>query len=325
MIVKMKCDKLLELYESMLRIRCVERAIAERYNVEPRPMHTPVHLYEGQEAVASGVCLCLNDDDVVFSTHRDHGHYIAKGGNVNKMVAELYSKREGCCKGKGGSMHLCDVANGVSVSSAIVAGNVPIATGAALAMKYKKKNSIAVAFMGDGATEEGSVYESICFAKLRHLPILYVIENNRYAINSPLEVRELSESVSEKFRGIIEVEVQDGNDAEVVYNSSERIINKIREDSEPMVIEFMTYRMRGHSNTGDGKSRFRTQEEIDAWVNRDPIRIMEDRIIRILNGNRSKMNSIRNRIESEVSNAFAFAEGSEFPDASELYSDIYEK
>ena len=182
----------------MKRIRMIEEAIANNYNNDIREMHTPIHLYNGQEAVAVGVCSELRKEDVVFSNHRCHGHYLAKGGDLNKMMAELHNRKTGCCKGHGGSMHLMDKENGVALASAIVAGNVSIATGFAMAEKMKKTTNIAVVFFGDGASEEGSVYESICFAKLMNLPIVFVCENNLYSIATPMEKREPNQDISSK-------------------------------------------------------------------------------------------------------------------------------
>ena len=149
--------KLIECYKKMRRLRFVEEYIASIYNNEPRPMHTAIHLYTGQEAIAVGVCSNLLNNDFIFSTHRNHGHYLAKGGDLKAMMAELYGKSKGCCHGKGASMHLCDMSVGVAPSSAIVAGNVPIATGFAMSQKLKNTNNVSVSFLGDGATEEGAV------------------------------------------------------------------------------------------------------------------------------------------------------------------------
>lgn len=319
----MRQDIRIDLLTTMLRIRRVEEEIAARYNKPPRPMHTPIHLYEGQEAVASGVCANLLKDDIIFSNHRDHGHYLAKGGDLKKLIAELYCKETGCCRGKGGSMHLCDMENGISVSSAIVAGNIGVATGCALAMKNQGKSSVAVAFMGDGATEEGSVYESLCFAQLYQLPILYVVENNFYAINTPLPVREFSRKVTKKFSGIINADVYDGNDVEVVYSSSQEHLSAIRAGQGPQIVEFLTYRTRAHSNTGDGESHVRSREEIEEWKKHDPIDLIINRLIHEDAANSKKIQTIVSDINNEIMDAFDFAEYSPFPEDKEVFEDVF--
>lgn len=224
----LKIENVLAMYKSMLKIRMVETAIADNYYNEVREMHTPVHLYDGQEAVAVGVCIQLDKEDVIFSNHRCHGHYLAKGGNLKAMIAELFTKESGCCHGMGGSMHLTDRSAGVAVSSAIVAGNVSVATGYALAMKQQESPNIAVAFLGDGASEEGSVYESICFAQIHKLPILYVCENNLYAISTKLEIREPLPSISAKFKTIMPTKMIDGNNVFEVFEETRHILRQIR-------------------------------------------------------------------------------------------------
>ena len=192
-------EVLRELYAIMLKIQKVQLKIAELYHEDE--MKTPIHLYLGQEAVAAGVCANLNRDDYVFSNHRGHGHYIAKGGDIKAMVAELYNRATGCSRGRGGSMHLIDTAVGVLGSSSIVGGGIPIATGAALGSLLKKDNRVSVAFFGDAAVEEGVIYESINFAKLKNLPVVYVCENNFYAVCSHLSRRQAKDDIYRRFDG----------------------------------------------------------------------------------------------------------------------------
>lgn len=314
-------ERLLDSYKKMRRIRFVEEYIASIYNDQPRPMHTAIHLYTGEEAIAVGVCNNLKKDDIVFSTHRNHGHYLAKGGNLQTMIAELYGKRMGCCHGKGASMHLCDMGVGVAPSSAIVAGNVSIATGYALSMKLRKSSNIAVSFCGDGATEEGSVYESISFAAVRKLPILFVVENNLYAINTPLDVREPNIDLSKKFENIIETHVGDGNDITVTDEIAKKAVEKIYSGNGPQLVIFDTYRWHGHDGIGDGSNyRFRTSEEIERWKKKDPLIVCLNMI-----NDSSFSNSItayESVLSEEMSEAIAFAEKSDFPSADELYTDF---
>ncbi len=316
--------KLFELYREMLRIEMTENEIADRYHANERKMHTPIHLCNGQEAIAVGVCRNLKKEDMVFSNHRCHGHYLAKGGDLRKMIAELHSKETGCCKGKGGSMHLCDMGAGVALTSAIVAGNVPIATGSALADKLRKTGNITCVFLGDGATEEGAVFESISFAALKKLPILYVCENNQYAINTPLSEREIFCHVSEKFAKIIPVFTGDGNDVMEVYQLAKKCIENIRMGGGPVFVEWMTYRIRNHSNSDNGiDGRYRTQEEWERWNESNPLRKAERQLLSYSALYEDKIEACRKSIAKEIEEAFSFAEQSVFPKAEELYDNVW--
>ncbi len=322
--MRMESDKLYELYKKMRRIACVEDVIADKYYEKDRKMHTPIHLYNGQEAVAVGVCENLDREDVVFSNHRCHGHYLAKGGNLKKMVAELYSKNTGCCKGKGGSMHLCDMEAGVAPASAIVAGNVSIATGYAMGNKLKGNYNVSCVFFGDGASEEGSVYESICFARLKKLPILFVCENNRYAINTPLEEREPLNTISEKFSNILPVSVLDGNDIEVVTGSAKEAVTEIRNGKGPIFLEYITYRTRAHHNIGDGvNEKIRTQEEWNMWKEKDPVELARKSLIKHSRKYVRLIDLYEEELMKEIEEAFAFAEESPFPKKEEMWEDIW--
>ena len=320
----MNSEQLFDFYKKMKRISLVEDAIAERYNASVRKMHTPIHLCNGQEAVAVGVCSNLRREEFIFSNHRSHGHYLAKGGDLKAMIAELYSKQTGCCHGKGGSMHLMDLKAGVSLSSSIVAGNVPIATGFALANKLKGKKDVTCVFFGDGSSEEGGVYESVCFAQLRNVPILYVCENNKYAINTPLSEREPYSSVSHKFQNILRCEVVNGNDVEEVYRVAKDSIEWMKDNKKPVFVECMTYRLRDHSNTGDGTNdRFRTIGELVAWKKRDPIMLTEQKLIKEDSCYKEQIVDYIKSVEKEIEEAFLFAENSEFPEVSSLYDNVY--
>lgn len=320
----MECNKLFELYKKMRRIEKVEETIAEQYYAEERKMHTPIHLYNGQEAVAVGVCDNLKKKDVVFSNHRCHGHYLAKGGNLDAMIAELYSKKTGCCKGKGGSMHLCDLSVGVSLASGIVAGNISIATGYGLGNRLKENGHVACVFFGDGASEEGSVYESICFAKIKKIPILYVCENNSYAINTPLEVREPCKTISEKFSNILPVSVWDGNDIEVVHESAKNALKKIRNGNGPMLLEYLTYRTRDHHNIGTGiNGHTRTQKEWELWVKKNPVEMAKRKLLEIDKKFEQLIWDFEQQVDREIKDAFYFAETSVFPDIQQLWEDVW--
>lgn len=312
-------QQMLEFYRAMKRIRMVEAAIADNYNNEVREMHTPIHLYDGQEAVAVGVCANLEKKDWVFSNHRCHGHYLAKGGDLNKMMAELHNKETGCCRGRGGSMHLMDKENGVALTSSIVAGNVSIGTGYAMAQQMRGTQNVSVVFLGDGASEEGSVYESVCFAMLRKIPIIYVCENNLYSIATPFDKREPNLDVSSKFKTILPVRKIDGNDVVAVYQAAHELISSAKKGKGPAFLECMTYRFRAHHNTGDGEDgRFRTKEEIEKWKASCPIERLKKELLNRNFAQEKDFNFIEQEIQREIDAAFHYARSSDCPAASDL-------
>lgn len=316
--------ELVKLYKSMKRIRMVETAIATNYNNEAREMRTPIHLYDGQEAVAVGVCSNLMQQDVIFSNHRCHGHYLAKGASLKKLIAELHNKKTGCCKGRGGSMHLMDQEHGVALTSAIVAGNVSIAVGYALAEKMKGSHQVAVVFLGDGASEEGSVYESICFAVLKKLPAIFVCENNLYAIATPMGCREPNMDISSKFSTILPVKKIDGNDVLAVCKAAGEAVDAARRGIGPSFLECMTYRLRDHHNIGDGvDGRFRTAEEVEHWRSHCPIERAEKILLSRGLLDKAQLDEIALEINQEIEEAFAYARNSACPDETELFDGLW--
>lgn len=317
-------EQRIEFYKAMKRIRMVEAAIADNYNNKVREMRTPIHLYDGQEAIAVGVCSNLNKEDFIFSNHRCHGHYLAKGGNLNKMMAELHNKSTGCCKGRGGSMHLMDKENGIALASAIVAGNVSIGTGYALVQKMRQTPNISVVFFGDGASEEGSVYESICFAKLFSIPVIFVCENNLYSIATPYGYREPEEDISSKFKTILPAKKIDGNNVEVVYKEAKILIEKARNGEGPALLECMTYRFRDHHNTGNGvDGRFRTEEEIVKRMQNCPIKQLTKILLEKENVTKEYLEDINKSIEREIKQAFEYARKSDLPIDDSLYDGMW--
>lgn len=311
-----------KLYYFMKKIRMVEEAIGEHYS--EREMHTPIHLYNGQEAVAVGVCTCLCKEDSVFSNHRSHGHYIAKGGDLKGLIAELYNKNTGCCKGKGGSMHLCDPSVSFQLTSSIVAGSVSLATGWAYAEMMRENSNVVVSFLGDAASEEGNVYESVCFAKLHRLPIVYICENNRYSICTPLAKREPTQNISDKFSNILYSSIIDGNDIMTVKKEMKKVLEHARNGEGPSFIECKTYRLKDHHNVTDGIEKgYRTLEEIKDWLSKDPIIRYEEFLFNqgVLDMNAKQ--DIENRIKKEIDDAFDFAKQSELPKSKELEDGIW--
>jgi len=305
----------LKILYGMKRIRAVEEEIADKYSESE--MRCPTHLSIGQEAVATVLGLLLNKDDLVVSTHRAHAHYLGKGGDLNAMIAEIYGKETGCSKGRGGSMHLIDTSVGFMGSTAIVGGTIPIGTGLALAIKYRKTNQISCVFLGDGAIEEGAFYEAANFAALHKLPVLFICENNLYSVYSPLSKRQPSGRKIHELANSIGLTSYygNGNDVTQVNNILKNAISEIRNGNGPRFIEFSTYRWREHCGPNyDNEIGYRTQEEFIKWQLKDPIDIFQ----RLLEEKKYLVNidliSMNQNIESEILTAFNFAQNSKFPD-----------
>ncbi len=317
-----KKDKSLNerLYYSLYRIRRVEEEIADIYPTDK--IKSPVHLSIGQEAVSVAVCDALNRDDIVFGTYRGHALYLAKGGDLKGMIAELYGKIDGCAKGKGGSMHLVDIDKGIMGTSAIVATTIPDAVGYAYALKYQRKDSIVVSFFGDGAVEEGVFYESINFAALKHLPIIFICENNSYAIHTHQLKRQSVANICERVVSFgIKAERINDND---VLSLRERISGNIESlrngETGPLFFECMTYRWREHVGPNEDFSLgYRTREEAESWIQNDQV----ERIGKMLET--EQQTKIEKEVEEEIREAFTFAEESSFPEASELYTDVFKE
>lgn len=316
-------NKLIELYETMLKIRLVELKIEELYPQDE--MKTPVHLCIGQEAIPVGVCINLNRDDYVFSTHRGHGHYIAKGGDLKAMIAELYCRQTGCSKGRGGSMHLVGLLAGFYGTSSIVGGSIPIATGAALSCILQKNNRISVVFFGDAATEEGVFYESVNFAALKKLPIVFVCENNFYSVCTPLSKRQSDNNLYYRAEGFsIPGYKVDGNNVIEVYRIAKKAIENARKGNGPSLLECRTYRWRGHAGAGsDVKLGYRTQEELNKWMNKCPLKNYENLLKKNKILKEEEKSRIEKAIKREIEEAFEFARNSPLPDGSEILKYLY--
>ncbi len=305
-------------YRSLYRIRRVEEEIARIYPTDK--IKSPVHLSIGQEAISVGVCEALKPQDIVFGTYRGHALYLAKGGDLKKMIAELYGKVTGCAKGKGGSMHLVDINAGVMGQSAVVGTTIPQAVGYAFAMKYQKSDKIVVSFFGDGAVEEGVFHESLNFAALKKLPILFICENNKLAIHSHQKNRQAIKSIYQLARayGIPSLKIDD-NDVISIYKHAKQAVDEIRKGKNgPIFIECLTYRLKEHVGPGeDFNFGYRSIKEAEKWLKKDAIK----------KAAKSLNTSIRKRIEAEVEReikeAFEFAENSPFPDNAELYKDVF--
>jgi len=308
------------LFYRMLRIRMVEEAIAARYREQE--MRCPVHLSIGQEAIAVGVCAHLSKDDYVLGTHRSHAHYLAKGGDLKAILAELYGKATGCSGGRGGSMHLVDLSVGFLGATPIVGNIIPIAVGTAFGTSLKGENRISVVFVGEAATEAGVFTESLNFASLKKLPVIFVCENNFFSVYSPLSVRQPAERDNiaiAKAYGIY-ADKGDGNAVMEVYEKTAMALEHLRQDRGPAYIEFKTYRWREHCGPNfDNDLGYRTEAEYLEWRKRCPLEQFE----RVMTNegvlSPAEVEERKKTIEAEIEEAFHFARSSPFPSQEELY------
>ncbi len=313
----------LALYFEMLRIRRVEEEIARKY--PEQEMRAPVHLCIGQEAPPVGVSANLTLLDQALSGHRSHGQYLAKGGDLRRMISELYGRVTGCCRGRGGSQHLVDTSVGFAAAAPILASTLSIATGVAWTLKYRGGQDVAVAYFGDAACEEGVFHESLSFASLHRLPIVFVCENNLYSVHSPLSERQPDRPISElalahAMPGI----TVDGNDVREVSRVASRAIDRAREGGGPTLLDCKTYRIVGHVGPGTELDMgYRDQAELDFWHARDPLTMEEGRLAsQITNWNATK-DQLERLVRSEIEDAFAFATSSAFPAPEEMLMDVY--
>jgi pyruvate dehydrogenase E1 component alpha subunit len=302
------------LYRTMLRIRRVQEHIEALYLLDA--MKTPVHLCIGQEAIAAGVCLALGPEDSIQSNHRGHGHYLAKGGSLDALIAELHCKSTGCSGGFGGSMHLVDVSVGHLGSSSIVAGGIPIGTGIGLAMQMRRTNLVSVVFFGDGAADEGVLYESLNFAMLKRLPVVYVLEDNRWAVCSPREARQSGDNVF--LRGadpdrLFTARI-DGNDALLVHETANVAVARARSGAGPSLLVCDTYRVLGHAGCkAQEPGGYRDASEIEQWTARCPVSRLKARLTAEGVLDAVTEGVIETEIAAEIDAAFTFAVTSPLP------------
>ena len=299
------------LLETMLRIRKAELQLAVMFKRGKIP--SGAHLYEGQEAVAAGVCANLRTDDCITSTHRGHGHCIAKGMNPRKMMAEVCGKATGCCAGKGGTMHMFDPKIGIMGTIGIVGGGIPIAVGLGLTAKLKKTDGVAVSFFGDGASNNGSFHESINMAALWKLPVLFVCENNQYATSVSVQRSTPIQNISDRAigYGIPGISV-DGNKVDEVYAVAAEAVSRARSGGGPTLIECKTYRIRGHFEGDD--SLYRTKEEVEEARKSDPIEYWKGVLLSEGVLDEAAFDALDARMEQEIAEAATFADESPFPD-----------
>lgn len=313
-----------QLLFQMKRIRFVEQEIARRY--PEGKMRCPTHLSVGQEAVAAAVGLALKQRDMVVSGHRAHAHYLGKGGNLKAMIAEIYGKASGCSHGKGGSMHLIDESVGFMGSTAIVGGTVPVGVGLGYGMKVTKSDQVSCVFHGDAAVETGAFFESVNFAVLKKLPVLFVCENNLYSVYSPLSVRQPEgRSIATLVAGFgMPTSSRDGNDAVKVYAEVFEAISEIRAGGGPRLVEFFTYRWLEHCGPSyDNYIGYRSESEFHEWQAKDPISRLQKAMLDNSIVTKRGLELMNYNIAREVEEAFTFAEESPMPSADSAYTDLY--
>lgn len=321
----MKNKQYISLYKKMLLVRLTEEKISNEYKF--KKMRCPVHLSIGQEAPAAGICQNLTKSDIIVSAHRSHAHYLSKGGDLKKMIAELYGKKTGCAEGKGGSMHLIDIPSGIKAAVPIVGSTIPIGTGFGWSLKLKnQKNKIIVIFFGDRATEEGVFQESMEFASLHNLKILFVCENNFYSVYSSLKNRQ------SKKRNLLKIAKStglqafyiDGNKAIEIFEKSKKIINNIRKDKGPSLLLMDTYRWLEHCGpNNDDNLNYRSKTEVKQWLKKCPIKLIEKELINRKILNKKNKEVIIKTIIKKINKSFDFAKKSNFPELKDLNTHIY--
>jgi pyruvate dehydrogenase E1 component alpha subunit len=312
-------DQLLSIYETMVLIREFEETSAKL--LMDNKIVGFLHLYSGEEAIATGVCACLRDDDYITSTHRGHGHCIAKGADVNRMMAELYGKVDGYSKGKGGSMHIADISKGIIGANGIVGAGIPIAVGAAYAQKYREQDCVTVAFFGDGASNRGTFHESLNMAAALNLPVVFICENNQFGMSTPFTYHSKNETISQRasaydMPGVL----VDGNDPIAVRDAAAEAVTRARNNGGPTLIECTTWRHHGHF-VGDN-APYKSAEDEAMWREKDPIPNFEKRLMDDGVADSAELEKIRSEVHDKILASIEFAEQSPYPDVSVMYEDL---
>ena len=322
--ISMNVEQSISLLDMMLRIRLIEEKIADLYSEQK--MRCPVHLCIGQEAIPAGVCASLLKEDLVFGNHRSHGHYLAKGGGMKAMIAEIYGKATGCSKGNGGSMHLVDLSVNFMGSTPIVGSIIPVATGAALAARLQKQNIVTIVFLGRASTEEGVFFESLNFAALKKLPIVFVSEDNFFSVYTPLEDRqsELRDNLAVARSLGVNSSGGDGNDVRKVFEISKGAVDHARSGKGPYFLEFQTYRWREHCGPNfDNNIGYRTESEYHKWKERCPVENFKNELVDNGAMNESLWKKMNETLVKEIEEAFDYAETSPFPESNQVGANIY--
>jgi len=313
-------EELAEMYRKMLQIRYFEEKIFELYGQNLVP--GTIHLYAGEEAVAVGVCSTLREDDYITSTHRGHGHCIAKGADLKRTMAEILGKKTGYCKGKGGSMHIADFKIGMLGATAVVGAGLPIAVGAGLSVKLRKTDQVVACFFGEGASNQGTFHESINIASAWLLPVIFICENNLYAMGTRqsrvMNIKNIADrAVAYGIPGV----TVDGNDALAVYEASQKAVERARSGSGPTLIECKTYRLKGHSRVDPAK--YRPKEEVEEWLAKDPIERFKAMLLQTKTFTEAEILRIEREVFTEIEDAVKFAIESPYPAPEEALEDVY--
>lgn len=313
-------ESLVKMYRKMLEIRFFEEKVFGLYGQNLVP--GTIHLYAGEEAVAVGVCSALSKDDYITSTHRGHGHCIAKGADLKRTMAEILGKKTGYCKGKGGSMHIADFSIGMLGATAVVGAGLPIAVGAGLSARLRKTGQVVACFFGEGASNQGTFHESINMASAWKLPVIFVCENNLYAMGTRQSRIMNIENIADRAvsYGIPGVSV-DGNDVLAVYEAACVAVERARRGEGPTLIECKTYRQKGHSRVDPAK--YRPREEVEGWLQRDPIKRLRHKLIQTVISTEAELQEIEKEVSSEIEDAVKFAVESTFPAPEEALEDVY--
>lgn len=312
-----------KMYATMLKIRKFEENVAKSYR--EKKVICPIHLYTGQEAVATGVCANLRKDDYALGTHRGHGLYIAKGGDLKALMAEIFGRKTGCSKGKGGSMHIVAPEVGILGTSSLVGGVIPLAVGTAMASIMQGSDRISVPFFGDAGTDEGVSHESFNFASLKKLPVIFVCENNRYSSHLHLSFRQPRGDIV-RFAGVhnmLGIRV-DGNNVLEVYKAAREAVNHARRGKGPILLECIVNRWRGHVGPNwDYHVGLRSKKQIDEWKRNCPIKTFRGFLLKQGTLSDSEVKKISESVDREIERAVVFAENSPYPDPREVTEDVY--
>ena len=320
MALNLTKEKLVEMFRKMVEIRFFEEKVFDLYaqNLVPGT----IHLYAGEEAVAVGVCAALQRDDYITSTHRGHGHCIAKGADLKRTMAEILGKKTGYCKGKGGSMHIADFSIGMLGATAVVGAGIPIAVGAGLSIKLRKTRQVVACFFGEGASNQGTFHEGINMASVWRLPVIFVCENNLYAMGTRQSRVMNIENVADRAvaYGIPGIAV-DGNDVLAVYEATAKAVERARNGEGPTLIECKTYRHKGHSRVDP--ARYRPKEEVEEWLAKDPIKRFREKLLQTKTLTEAEIQRIENEVAAEIEEAVKFAMESPYPEPEEALEDVY--
>jgi len=313
-------EKLVEMYRKMLEIRLFEEKVFELYaqNLVPGT----IHLYAGEEAVAVGVCSALRKNDYITSTHRGHGHCIAKGAELKRVMAEILGKKTGYCKGKGGSMHIADFSIGMLGATAVVGAGIPVAVGAGLSIKLRRTDQVVACFFGEGASNQGTFHEGINMASIWKLPVIFVCENNLYAMGTRQSKVMAIENIADRAvaYGISGV-VVDGNDVLAVYEATQKAVERARKGDGPTLIECKTYRHKGHSRVDP--ARYRPKDEVEEWLAKDPIKRFKERLLDTNTLARAEIQQIEREVSAEIEEVVKFAMESPYSAPGEALQDVY--